>query len=101
MASSGTSRTNLQESLYSLLNVVHLLDSIIGSLLIREANETEATATTSVTVFDNDLYQGVIGVSCMVGVKRTYSLFDLAILFELGTKSTVVGVPCKATACGR
>ena len=99
MASSGTSRTNSQESLYSLLNVVHLLDSFVGSLLIREANEAEATATTSVTVFDNDLYHGVIRVSCMAGVERTYSLFDLAILFELGTKSAVVGVPCKATAC--
>jgi len=83
--------------LHSLLNVVHLLDGIIGGLLIREADEAKATATTSITVLDNDLDTRIIEGSVRLGGCETYSLLDLAILFELGAKSAIVGVPCKAT----
>lgn len=83
--------------MYNLLNVVHLLDSIIGGLLIGEADEAEATATTSITVLDNDLYTGVIESSRRPCGCETYSLLNLAILLELGAKSAIVGVPCKAT----
>lgn len=39
-----------------LLNVVHLVDSLVGVLLRGVADETEATATARVTVLDNDLF---------------------------------------------
>ena len=55
---------HLQGALCDLLNVVHLLDGSVGGLLIGEANEAEATATTSVTVFDDDLYRVITGISC-------------------------------------
>jgi len=50
----------VQAALHNLLDVVHLLDSVIGGLLIREANKAKATATTSITVLDNDLYTSIM-----------------------------------------
>ena len=38
-----------------LLNVVHLVDGLVGVLLRGIADETEAAATARVTVLDNDL----------------------------------------------
>ena len=39
-----------------LLNVVHLIDGLVGVVLRRKADETEAAATASITVLDNDLF---------------------------------------------
>ncbi len=50
----------MQAALQNLLDVVHLLDSVVGGLLIREANEAKATATTGITVLDHDLYTRIM-----------------------------------------
>lgn len=39
----------------SLLDIVHCLDCRVGILFLAEAHEAEATATTGITVLDNDL----------------------------------------------
>lgn len=39
----------------NVLNIVHGADSIVSISLVSEADETEATGATSITVLDNDL----------------------------------------------
>lgn len=38
-----------------LLDIVHLADGLVGILLCRITNETEATAAACITVFDDNL----------------------------------------------
>jgi hypothetical protein len=40
------------------LDVIHLGDSLLGFLVGSIANETEATAASSVAILDNDLREG-------------------------------------------
>lgn len=81
----------------NLLDVVHLLDRIVGGLFVGEADEAEATATTGVAVLNNNLYT-ILSEGLTSNVQGTYSLLDLAILLELSAESAIVGVPCEATA---
>jgi hypothetical protein len=55
------------------------LHSGIGLGVLRIANKAKASATTSIAVLDHN------------------GFFDLTELFELLTKSLVVGVPCEAS----
>lgn len=61
------------------LNVVHVLNGGIGFRFLRETDETETTATASVTVLDDN------------------RLFNGTELLELGAESGVISVPCKAS----
>jgi hypothetical protein len=78
-----------------LLDVIHVLDGIVGLGVLAEANETEATAATGVAVLDDDLRVLVKGALERVG--NTYSLLDLAELLELAPEGLVVGVPGEAS----
>lgn len=88
----------------NILNVVHGIDGSLGIGLLTVADETEASAATSVTVLDNDL-QGIKHISWVFsnniatkGGKLTYSLLNGTELLELLAKSILISVPCKAAA---
>jgi len=82
---------------WNLLNVVHALYSSVGLGVLREADKTESTATTSVAILDHGL--DLVSVYCEdASGKNTNSLLNLTKLLELGAKSRVVSVPCKAAA---
>lgn len=81
----------------NLLYVVHGSDRSIGLGVLSEADETETTATSSVTVLNDDLKEEVMLVhNYDPGAIFSYSFFNLTVLLELGTESCVVRVPCKA-----
>lgn len=40
----------------SLLDVIHCIDSSVGILFLAVAHEAEATATTGLTILDNNLW---------------------------------------------
>lgn len=84
----------------NVLGIVHGADSSFGIGLLAVANETEATAATSVSVLDYDL-SDIPSISrgpMTQGITiLTYSFLNGAELLEFLTKSNVIGVPGKAT----
>ena len=82
----------------SLLDVVHCLDCSVGILVLAIAHKSETAATTSIAILDNDLYHHIETRVEMLRWSMSYGFLDLTKFFELGAKSVVVGVPCKATA---
>ena len=69
--------------------------------LISKAHESEATAATGVTIFDDDLRAPsalpLDGSRFVSRIDTAYRLVNLAVFLELLAQSRVVGVPCKAT----
>jgi len=92
---------NAPRSVADALYVVHGLDRGIGSSIVIEAHEAEATAAACIAILHYDL-RSVSGHSFAFMVARgTYCLLDLAEFFELLTQGVVISVPCEAAYEGQ
>jgi len=88
-------------SIDDALYVVHGLDRGIGSGIVVEAHEAEATAAACIAIFHYDLPRISGHTFASMVARGTYCLVDLAEFFELLTQGVVISVPCEAASKGQ
>lgn len=83
-----------------VLNVVHGSDGGFSICLLAVTDKSESTATTSITVLDNDLKRQDMSATSQYGSEEDrfpYGFLNCAKFLELLTKRILICVPCEAT----